>query len=163
MSPPRPSPPGVQQVGAHALHPPPRAVLVPEAVLGLVGSDTPLSEGLLGLLQHMGEIFRVDVVEHVHRANCLIEIVAEHPLEGGVCVPQSAVEVHYRDELRGVLHNRAQPPVVVPRLTVRRRGSICMMRGTVTGVASLLSRGVHVSLPVTGPTATSVKYIARSL
>jgi hypothetical protein len=80
---------------------------VPEAVLGLVGSDTPLSEGLLGLLQHVGEIFRMDVVEHIHGANCLIEIVAKHPLEGEVCVPQSAVEVHYRDELRGVLHHRA--------------------------------------------------------
>jgi hypothetical protein len=32
----------VYQVGAHALHPPPRAVLVEEAVLDLVGGDAPL-------------------------------------------------------------------------------------------------------------------------
>src|SRR3954454_23578882 len=74
---------------------------------------TPPSErAFLGLLQHVWQVFGVDVVEHVHLANDLLWVVAEHLPEGGACVPQSAVGIDYRDVFRGILHDRAQPAVV---------------------------------------------------
>src|SRR5918995_3337157 len=62
----------VQQVGAYTFYPPPRAVPVAEAVLSLVGGDTSLRKGLLSLLQHVWQVVGVDMVEHVHRADCLL-------------------------------------------------------------------------------------------
>jgi hypothetical protein len=93
-------------------------VLRPEAVLGPVGGDAPLGDGPLGLLQDVRQVFGVDVVEHVHRTDGLGGVVAEHPSEGGVSVPQGAVGVDHGDDLRGALHHRAQPPVVLPRCPV---------------------------------------------
>ena len=123
-----------------------------EAVLGLVRGDTPLRKGLLGLLQHVWQVVGVDVVEHVHRANDLLGVVAEHPLEGGARVPQGAVGVDYRDDLRGVLHDRAQPAVVFPGRPAVMPGLIgTTMRGTVTAVVPVSIRGVNVSLPPLAP------------
>ena len=108
----------------------------------------------------MGEVVGVNVVEHVHRAEDLVGVVAQDPLPGGVGVAQGAVGVHYGYDLRGVLYDRAQPPVVFPRYPVGMDGLIGTMGGTVTGVVSLLIRGVHVSLSG-GKATAGVKYTAR--
>src|SRR5918995_2908689 len=85
-----------------------------EAVLGLVRSDTPLRKDLLGLLQHVWQVVRVDVVEHVHLANDLLWVVAKHPPEGGASVSQGAIGIDYRDVFRRILCDRSQPAVVFP-------------------------------------------------
>src|SRR5215216_2786061 len=104
-----------------------------EAVLSLVGGDAPLRKGPLCLLHHVWQVVGVDMVEHVHRADCLLSIVAEYPLEGRIYVPQSAVWVYYFDNFRGVLHHREQPPSALRHM----RRSIGVTRGTVTEVASV--------------------------
>src|SRR5829696_5735714 len=129
-----------------------------EAVLGLVGGDASLRKGLPGLLHHVWQVVGVDMVEHVHRADCLLRIVTEHPLEGRIYVPQSAFWVYYLDNFRGVLHHREQPPSALRPMHMRR--SIGVTRGTVTEVASVPIRGVHVSLSG-GKITASVKYTAR--
>jgi hypothetical protein len=104
----------------------------------------------------------VDVGEHVHRADLFLGVVAQDPLPGGVGVAQGAVWVHYGNDLRGVLHDRAQPAVDFPERPDVMPGLISTtMRGTVTAVVPVSIRGVNVSLLVAGPT-TGVKYTARS-
>jgi hypothetical protein len=56
----------------------------------------------------------VNEVEHVHLANHLLGIVTEDTLESGVGVAQGAIEVDDLHDLRGVLQDRAQPPIVFP-------------------------------------------------
>src|SRR5688500_6109016 len=92
------------------------------------------------------------MVEHVHRADLFLGVVAQDPLPGGVGVAQGAVRLHYGNDLRGVLHHRAQPPVVFLRLTGRMRGPIgTAMGGTATEVDSLPIRGVHVTFSLLAP------------
>ena len=125
-----------------------------EAVLGLVRGDTPCRKGLLGLLQQVWQVVGVDVVEHVHLANDLLWVVAEHPLEGGACVSQGTIGIDHRDVFRGILHNRAQPAVILPGRSEVMPGLISTtMRGTVTAVVPVSIRGVNVSLLVAGPTS----------
>src|SRR5215210_5212069 len=114
------------------------------AVLGFVGGDASLRKDLLALLQHVWQVVGVDVLEHVHLANDLLWVVAEQPPEGGACVPQSAVWVDYRDDFRGVLHHREQPPIALGPMHMLK--SIGLTRGTVIEVVSVLIRGVHISL-----------------
>src|SRR5688572_25408022 len=101
------------------------------------------------------------MVEHVHRADGLLGIVAKDAVEGGARVAQGAVRVDDQYDLRGVLKHRAQPPVAFPGRPVVMPGLIgTAMRGTVRVVVPVSIRGVNVSLLVAGPT-TSVKYTAR--
>src|SRR5829696_7054989 len=113
-----------------------------EAVLGLVRGDTPCRDCLLGLLQNVWQVVGVNVLEHIHLANDLLCVVAEHPLECGVCVPQGAIEVDYRDVFRRMLHYRSQPPIALRPM----RRYIGITRGIVTGIVPVSIRGVHVSL-----------------
>src|SRR5918994_6208022 len=115
-----------------------------EAVLGLVGGDASLRMDLFDLLPHVWQVVGVDVLEHVHLANDLLWVVAEQPPEGGTCVPQSAVWVDYRDDFRGILYDREQPPIILGPMRMRR--SISVTRGIVTEVVSVSIRGVHISL-----------------
>src|SRR5215210_1981697 len=102
------------------------------------------------------------MVEHVHLANDLLWVVAEHAPEGGACVPQGAIGIDHRDVFRGILHNRAQPAVVLPGRPEVMPGLIGIaMRGTVTEVVPVSIRGVNVSLLIAGPT-NGVKYTAQS-
>jgi hypothetical protein len=102
------------------------------------------------------------MVEHVHHADCFLGSVAEHPLEGRACVPQSTVWVHYLEDIRGVLHHRPQPAVVFPELLIVMSGLVgTTMRDTFTEVVPVSIRGVHVFLLAAVPT-TGVKYTARS-
>src|ERR687890_1216518 len=110
----------------------------------------------------MRKIFGVDVVYDVHCADGPVGLIAQGPLPGGVGVAQGAVRVHYRDDLRGLRHDRAQPAVVFPGRPVVMPGLISTtMRGTVTAVVPVSIRGVNVSLPAAGLTAI-VKYTAWS-
>jgi hypothetical protein len=84
----------------------------------------PPSARALRLLTDELQVVRVDVAKHVHRADRLRGIVAEDTLEGGVGVEQGTVEIDYLHDLHAVLHDRAQPPNVVP-------GGLVCMRGPV--------------------------------
>src|SRR4028119_57299 len=97
----------------------------------------------------------MDEVEHVHLADDLLGVVAEHPTEGRTGVPQGAVGVYYRDVFRGVLHDRAQPPVVLSRWPVEMLGLTTATRATVAGVVSVCIRGVQVFL--SGNETTAVR------
>ena len=96
-----------QQVGADGLNVTPGAVGVPETVLDGVSVRLRVLQCPLGLLQESRYIFRVNVIEYVG-AHGFLGVVAEDLLEGGARVPQGAVGVGDLDDLRGVLHQRAE-------------------------------------------------------
>ena len=92
------------------------------------------------------------MVEHVHRADCLLGIVAEDAVEGGARLAQGALGVDYLYDLRGVLKHRAQPPVAFPGRPVVMPELIgTTMRGTVSVVVPVSIRGVNVCLPPLAP------------
>jgi hypothetical protein len=47
------------------------------------------------------------VIQHVHGADHLFGIVAQRPLPGGTREHQGTVVVYYRDDIKGVLQDRA--------------------------------------------------------
>ena len=94
----------------------------------------------------------MDMVEHVHRADGLLGIVAKDAIEGGARVAQGAVGVDDQYNLRGVLQHRAQPPVAFPGRPDVMPGLIgTTMRGTVSVVVPVSIRGVNVCLPPLAP------------
>src|SRR5688572_30288676 len=92
------------------------------------------------------------MVEHVHRADGLLGIVAKDAVEGGGRVAQGAVGVDDLYDLRGVLQHRAQPPVAFPGRPVVMPGLIgTATRGTVSVVVPVSIRGFNVCLPPLAP------------
>jgi hypothetical protein len=80
---------------------------VPKTILQPSGLLIPFQGKHFPLFQEAGQIFGMYVIQHVHGADHLFGIVAQRPLPGGTREHQGTVVVYYRDDIKGVLQDRA--------------------------------------------------------